>query len=224
MAWTQETVLAIINIILIDLVLGGDNAVVIALACRKLPERTRNRAIVLGAGLAVLLRVLLTAIMLSLLQIPYLQLVGGILLVFIAYKLIADKSNELNIRAGATLFGAIRTIILADMIMGLDNILGIAGAAKGNLWLVIIGLCISVPVIIWGSRMILIVMDVFPGFIYFGGAILAYTASGMILDDPNLEAIASAHPLLKPTITASIIISVLLVGWLHNRHLAKSQH
>ncbi|WP_369688659.1 TerC family protein [Caenibacillus caldisaponilyticus] len=216
MTWSGEAIIPVINIIFIDLMLGGDNAVLIAMACRKLPPKRRSKAIIVGTGLAVILRVLLTAIVLSLLQIPYLLIVGGLLLVGIAYRLIIDKANDLNVQAGTTFFGAVRTIVFADLIMGLDNILGIAGAAHGNLTLVVFGLCISVPIIIWGSKLILTALDHIPGLIYLGGAILAYTAAQMIISEPKFRAFFAAYPALKSTVTVLIIVGVLLGGWIHN--------
>lgn len=207
---------SVLNIILIDIILGGDNAVVIAMACRKLPAKSRNKAILMGTLLAVLLRILLTAIMLSLLQIPYLLFVGGGFLIFIAYKLIGDKNEDPNIKAGTSLFSAVKTIVFADLVMGLDNILGIAGAAKGNLLLVVLGLCVSVPIIIWGSKLILVAMDHVPGLIYLGSAVLAYTASGMITGEPKFHDFFLAHPAYKSMITTFLIVGVLLIGWLRN--------
>lgn len=213
----QETLFAVLNIIFIDVILGGDNAVVIALACRNLPDHRRNKAIFLGTGLAVIMRILLTAIVLSLLQIPYLLMIGGLLLIFIAYKLIADKDEGVNIKSGQSLFSAIRTIVVADIVMGLDNILGIAGAAHGNLLLVVLGLCVSVPIIIWGSKLILTAMDHVPGLIYIGGAVLGYTASGMIMGEPMVRDIFSGQPHIKTILTAVIIIGILLIGWIRNQ-------
>jgi YjbE family integral membrane protein len=207
---------SVINIILIDIILGGDNAVVIAMACRKLPSRSRNKAILMGTILAVLLRIVLTAIMLSLLQIPYLLFIGGCFLVLIAYKLIADKDDDPNIKAGTSFFSAVRTIVFADLVMGLDNILGIAGAANGNLLLVVLGLCVSVPIIIWGSKLILVAMDHVPGLIYLGSAVLAYTASGMIAGEPKFHVFFADHLQYKSIITALIIVGVLFGGWIKN--------
>jgi len=207
---------SVLNIILIDIILGGDNAVVIAMACRRLPAKSRNKAIFTGTFLAVLLRIVLTAIMLSLLQIPYLLFIGGCFLVFIAFKLVADKHEDPNIKAGTSFFAAVRTIVFADLVMGLDNILGIAGAAKGNLLLVVLGLCVSVPIIIWGSKLILTAMDHVPGLIYLGAAVLAYTASGMITGEPRFNDYFSEHASLKTMVTTVMIIGVLFAGWIRN--------
>ncbi|WEG11919.1 TerC family protein [Pullulanibacillus sp. KACC 23026] len=225
MSLTQETLFSILNIILIDIVLGGDNAVVIALACRRLPEKRRNKAIILGTGLAVVLRICLTGIMVVLLKIPLLLLLGGLLLVVIAYRLIANQNEDMHVQAGTTLFSAVRTIVIADLVMGLDNILGIAGASDGHIELVVLGLCFSVPIIIWGSKIILIAMEYVPGLIYIGGAILAYTAANMIVSEPKLTPWVNDHPNIKPITMAIIITSVLISGWLKNRlNHHSSQH
>jgi YjbE family integral membrane protein len=216
MALTQETFFAIVNIIIIDIILGGDNAVVIALACRRLPENRRNKAIILGTGLAVLLRICLTAVTVILLKIPLLLLLGGFLLLYIAYKLIADQDEDMTIKAGNTLWSAIRTIVVADLVMGLDNILGIAGASNGRIELVILGLCISVPIIIWGSKIVLVAMDHIPGLIYIGGGVLAFTASKMILGEPIVDQWLEDHLNLKPIITFTLILGVLILGWYKN--------
>jgi len=216
MSLSQDTFFAILNIVIIDIILGGDNAVVIALACRKLPENRRNKAIFLGTGLAVILRICLTAVTVTLLKIPLLLLIGGVLLLFIAYKLIANQNEDMTIKAGNTLWSAIRTIVVADLVMGLDNILGIAGASNGRIELVILGLCISVPIIIWGSKLILVAMDYIPGLIYIGGGVLAYTASKMIVGEPLIEQWLEEHLTLKPVITLSLIIGVLVLGWFKN--------
>ena len=212
----DSTLFSVVNIILVDIFLGGDNAVVIALACHRLPQKSRNKAILFGTFLAVLLRITLTAIMLSLLQIPYLLSIGGLFLVYIAYKLVSDKPEESQIKAGTTFIQAVRIIVFADLVMGLDNILGIAGAAKGNLFLVIFGLSISVPIIIWGSKLILVAMDHFPGLIYIGSAILAFTASNMIAEEPKFYTFFHGHPHYKSIITTTLIIGVIFIGLFRN--------
>ncbi|TCP29742.1 YjbE family integral membrane protein [Scopulibacillus darangshiensis] len=213
---TDHLLISVLNIVLIDIILGGDNAVVIALACRRLPVRQRNKAILLGTGLAVILRIVLTAMMVSLLQVPYLLLIGGLMLIYIAFKLLINKEEDVNIKAGTSLLSAVRTIVFADLVMGLDNVLGIAGAAKGNILLVILGLSVSVPIIIWGSKIILNAMEHVPGLIYIGGAVLAYTASGMIMSEPKIHSFFLGHPEMKTTFTVIIIVGVLLSGLLIN--------
>lgn len=212
-----DFIVSLFTIIAIDIVLGGDNAIVIAMACRNLPVTKRNKAIVWGIGAAVIVRVLLTIIVLKLLQIPYLELVGGLLLIVIAYKLLIDDHDDLDVKGGTTLFGAIRTIIFADLVMGIDNVVAVAGAADEDIFLVICGLLISIPVIIWGSKLILRVMEQFPSIIYLGGAILAFTSGRMITDAPNTEAVFTGRPMLTYTTWFVIILGVLCAGWTANK-------
>lgn len=219
-----DFLLFILKIIFIDIMLGGDNAIVIALACRRLPDRQRNLAIVIGTGLAVVVRIGMTAIVVSLLNIPYLLLVGGLFLLIIAYRLITtDGEEEHRVRAGTTTFSAIRTIVFADLIMGLDNMLAIAGAAKGHIGLIAIGLMISVPVIIWGSRLILAAMEKFPVLIYAGGGVLVYTASEMILEEPKLRPFFAHHQDWLHYIPPVLIAAFLIVGWMANALSDRSQ-
>ncbi|WP_349410269.1 TerC family protein [Pseudalkalibacillus sp. SCS-8] len=212
-----EFIIALLTIIAIDIVLGGDNAVVIALASRNLPEHQRNKAIFFGTGLAIVVRVVLTIVAVYLLKIPYLLLIGGILLVYIAYNLLAEDDGAADIKSGTTLSAAIKTIVVADLVMGLDNVLAIAGAAHGNILLVIIGLLVSVPIIIWGSKLILHFMERFPIIVYFGAGILAYTAAKMILEEPIIQTAIGHNIFLEILITIIIVSGVILFGWLSNR-------
>ncbi|WP_020059816.1 TerC family protein [Bacillus sp. 123MFChir2] len=209
---------SIFIIVGIDVVLGGDNAIVIALASRNLSEAERNKAIILGTGLAIILRILLTVMAVYLLNIPFLQLVGGILLTFIAINLLTDNSHNLSsIKAKTTLFQAVRTIVFADLVMGFDNVLAIAGASHGNITLVIIGLLISIPIIIWGSKLILICMEKFPFLVYIGAAILAYTAGRMVMHEENLQSFFETKPIFTASIPFLFMITVLLVGIVVNQ-------
>ncbi len=213
-----ELLTSILLIIGIDIVLGGDNAIVIALASRNLPEKQRNKAIVLGTGLAVVVRILLTILAVYLLTIPYLQLIGGILLVVIAFKLLVSNEDESsNIKASATLGAAVRTIVFADLVMGLDNVIAVAGAAHGNILLVIIGLFVSIPIIVWGSKLILYLMERFPLLIYAGAGILAYTAGNMIRHEKNLHGFFANNHTLETSIPVITVILVLASGLLINK-------
>ncbi|MDP2399570.1 MAG: TerC family protein [Burkholderiales bacterium] len=175
---------AVIQIIAIDIVLGGDNAVVIALASRRLPLQQRNRAIFWGVFGAIALRVILIFFALQLLQIPYLKIVGGILLFWIGLKLMMPQDEGGHeIDASSNLMGAIKTIIVADAVMSLDNVIAIAGAAKGSLGLVIFGLVVSVPIIVWGSKLVLTLMDRFPIVIVGGAALLGWIGGDMLVHD-----------------------------------------
>ncbi len=206
---------SILMIVGIDVVLGGDNAIVIALASRNLPESKRNKAILIGTVLAIVLRILLTILAVYLLDIPFLQLIGGILLTLIAVNLLTDNSNNLSsIQGKTTLFQAIRTIVFADLVMGFDNVLAIAGAAHGNFTLVIIGLLISIPIIIWGSKLILLFMERFPFLIYCGGAILAYTAGRMVTHEVRLANFFQHNPTFATSMPFLFIFTVLAIGFI----------
>lgn len=182
--------LAVAQIIAIDILLGGDNAVVIALACRKLPETQRNRAIIGGALGAILLRIGMIFFALQLLELPYLKLIGASLLLWIAIKmLVPDEEDEhSNLTASPRLWGAIKTIIVADAVMSLDNVVAVAGASKGSVELVIFGIVISIPIIIWGSKLVLHFMDRFPILITLGAALLGWIAGSMAISDVSLPA------------------------------------
>ncbi|MCA0969583.1 TerC family protein [Halobacillus litoralis] len=215
MNWDMlEPILIIIGI---DIILGGDNAVVIALASRNLPDHQRNKAILLGTGLAIGARVLLTTVALYLLQIPFLQLIGGLFLLHIAMKLLMDQEEEKDIHAGTHLWSAVKTIVFADIVMGFDNVLAIAGASHDNILLVVMGLLISVPIIVWGSKFILKLMDKFPFFIYFGAGLLAYTSSEMIIEDQSIIEWIHPYPLLETWIPVAFVLAVVLSGYVRNK-------
>ncbi|MFZ0475635.1 MAG: TerC family protein [Halobacillus sp.] len=207
----------ILIIVSIDIILGGDNAIVIALASRNLPKHQRNKAIFLGTGLAIAARILLTAVALYLLQIPYLQLVGGLFLFYIAMQLLTDTDDSQDIQAGNNLMTAVKTIVLADIVMGFDNVLAIAGASHNNIVLVVFGLLISVPIIIWGSRFILLLMDKFPLLIYFGAGLLAYTAAEMIIEDHSVSYLIMDYPDVKVWMPVLAVIAVTFTGYFVNK-------
>jgi len=176
--------IAVMQIIAIDIVLGGDNAVVIALASRRLPEAQRKLAIFWGVFGAIALRVVLIFFALKLLQIPYLKIVGAILLFWIGLKLMAPQDEgDHEIDASTNLFGAVKTIIVADAVMSLDNVIAIAGAAKDSIGLVVFGLVVSVPIIVWGSKLVLMLMDRFPVVVVGGAALLGWIAGDMFVHD-----------------------------------------
>lgn len=190
---TAQFWLAVGQIIMIDILLGGDNAVVIALACRKLPAAQRTKGILWGTAGAIVLRVILIFFALTLLQIPYLKIVGAILLLWIGVKLLLPEHEEEhgNIQASDKLWGAVKTVIIADFVMSLDNVIAIAGAAQGahgdhQMALVIFGLVISIPIIIWGSQLVIKLMDRFPMIITLGGMLLGWIAGTMAVTDPAL--------------------------------------
>lgn len=185
---------AVGQIIMIDILLGGDNAVVIALACRKLPAHQRFKGILWGTAGAIVLRVVLIAFALSLLQIPYLKLIGAALLVWIGVKLLAppDDDGHDSIQGSDKLWAAVKTVIVADLVMSVDNVIAIAGAATGageehQLLLVVFGLLVSIPIIVWGSQLVLKLMDRFPIIIVLGGMLLGWIAGTMTVSDPAVR-------------------------------------
>jgi len=180
-------------IIMIDLVLAGDNAIVIALAARNLPPSMRKKAILWGTVGAVVVRSLMTLVVVWLLKVPGLLLMGGLLLLWIAVKLLADEGGEVGHESSSSFWGAMKTIVIADAVMGLDNVLAVAGAAHGNYLLVVLGLVISVPIVVWGSGLILKWIERFPAIIYAGAAVLAGTAVKMILSEPIVKARIGAY-------------------------------
>ncbi len=181
--------IAVLQIILIDILLSGDNAVVIALACRNLPPRQRRLGVFWGVAGAIILRVTLTFFAVSLLAIPYLKMVGAVLLLWIGVKLIQpqDDGEGHEIRAAAHLFGAIRTIIIADFVMSLDNVIAVAAAAHDSLFLLIFGLALSIPLMVWASQLILRLMDRFPSVIVLGGGLLGWVGLSMAVHDPVMK-------------------------------------
>ncbi|MFA7680483.1 MAG: TerC family protein [Pigmentiphaga sp.] len=207
---------AVGTIILIDILLGGDNAVVIALACRNLPEKRRMQGILWGTAGAIILRVLLIMFAMTLLNIPFLKVVGGLLLLWIGIKLlIPDHDSHENIQGGATLASAIRTIIVADFVMSLDNVIAIAGAAQNadpahQTGLVIFGLLVSVPIIIWGSTLVLKLIDRFPIVVTFGAGLLGWIAGGMFVTDVWLvQNVINANGLTEQAGTIKLVAEVL---------------
>ena len=205
-------------VVMIDLVLAGDNAIVIGMAARNVPLEHRQRAIFLGMGGAIFVRILATSGVVYLLQIPGLLLAGGVLLIWIAYKLLAeDQGNRHEIDARDSLLAAVRTIVIADAVMGIDNVLGVAGAAHGSIILVALGLLISVPIIIWGSTFFIKCVEKYPLVIYAGAGILAWTAAKMIVGEPLLDAVFKPFPAMQWLVMAAAVAGVLGSGWLRNR-------
>jgi YjbE family integral membrane protein len=183
--------IAVGQIIMIDILLGGDNAVVIALACRKLPPAQRTKGILWGTAGAILLRVVLIFFALTLLAIPYLKIVGAVLLVWIGVKLLAPEDDDAHgdIQASDRLWAAVKTVIVADLVMSVDNVIAIAGAAEGaggdhKMPLVVFGLLVSIPIIVWGSQLVIKLMDRFPMIITVGGMLLGWIAGTMAVTDP----------------------------------------
>ena len=211
----------VLKIIMIDLLLSGDNAVVIALACRNLPAGQRKKGIMFGVLGAIGLRVVLTFFAVTLLSLPYLKLVGALLLIWIGIKLIMpeeDVPGNGNIKAETHLWGAVKTIIVADFVMSLDNVLGVAGAAHGNAMLLIFGLLVSIPLIAWSSQLVLKLIDRFPFIIYAGGALLGYVAGEMLTGESLFKSLLETQHMLHWMIPVTCAVLVVAVGkWLGTR-------
>ncbi len=213
---------ALLAIILIDLVLAGDNAIVIALAARNLPPEHQNKAIMWGTVGAIVIRSAMTVGVVWLLKIPGLMLVGGLGLLWIAYKLITDTSEDEHQGGTATTFwGAMKTIIVADALMGVDNVLGVAGAANGDFTLVVIGLLISIPIVVLGSKLVLQLVEKWPVIINLGAAVLAFTAAQMVINekllDPIFDGGETINLIARGATYAVAVVGVLGLGWLATR-------
>lgn len=202
----------LLQIIGVDVVLSGDNAVVIALAARSLPPAQQRKAILFGSGAAILMRIVLTLTAIALLALPYLKLIGCVLLLWIGIQLLDTDDDVMEIESSNNLAAAIRTIVMADVVMSLDNVLGIAAAAKGNVFLLMIGLAISIPFIIMGSRILLRLMERFPVIITVGAALLGYVGGEMAVTDPAVKDWVNVnfHALhqIVPVACALLILSV----------------
>ncbi len=224
--FTMNFAAALAAIVLIDLVLAGDNAIVIALAARNVPRHLQRRAMIWGAAGAVLVRSVLTLTVVWLLQFPGLLFLGGAMLVWIAYKLLLpehENGDASQIQGASTFWGAIRTIVVADLVMGLDNVLGVAGAAHGSVILVVMGLLISVPILVWGSSILLRYVERFPGLVYLGAGVLAFTAAKMMTSEPYLKDALSRHAVTVPLIYVVTVFSVLWSGFVENHRRLESR-
>ncbi|MFC5403028.1 TerC family protein [Cohnella soli] len=213
----MDMLLVFMEIVMINLLLSGDNAIVIAMAGRRLPPNQRRKAVWWGAAAAIALRCVLTLGAIVLLKIPFLQTAGSLLLFAIALQLLLDKpGHSASTKAASTLAGAVWTIVVADFVMSLDNVLAVAAVAKGDVILIIIGIVMSIPIIIWGSSFIIRLLDRFPGVLYIGGGLLGYTASEMMLSDPGMRPyierlspdVEKLFPLLA---VAALLIAALLL-------------
>jgi len=215
--FSPEFLPALAAIVVIDLVLAGDNAIVIALAARNLPAHLRNRAIVWGTVGAIVVRTILTLAVVWLLKVPGLMLAGGVMLLWIAYRLLTQQEDDgHDIAPAASFWGAMQTIVVADAVMGLDNVLAVAGAASGSSLLVVCGLLISIPIVIWGSTLILKWIERFPSIVYVGGAVLAWTAAKMATSEPFVQEWISGPRNTWP-LYAAAILGTLGLAWISNR-------
>jgi len=216
--------IAVGQIILIDIVLSGDNAVVIALACRNLSPEQRKAGIFWGVAGAVSLRVVLTVFAALVMNLPWLKAIGGLLLVWIAVKLMLPEDEEgHDIESSANLWGAVKTIVVADFVMSLDNVIAVAGAAHGSLVLLLFGLAVSIPLIVWSSQLILHWMERWPAIVLLGAGLLGYVAGQMIFSDPGVIDLLPQMPDWSAR-AAGIVGALLVVAvgrWLEQRILAR---
>ena len=222
----MEFLSALAAIVVIDLVLAGDNAIVIALAARNVPQHLRRKAVIWGAVGAIGVRSALTLVVVWLLNIPGLLLVGGAMLVWIAYKLLLpekENGDGTTINGANTFWGAIKTIVIADMVMGLDNVLAVAGAAQGSFLLVVLGLLISIPIVIGGSTILLRFVERFPAIVYIGAGVLALTAAKMIASEPFLKDSLAAYRFTAPLLYVVTVFGVLWAGFVKNHRRLESR-
>ncbi|WP_049623270.1 TerC family protein [Frateuria defendens] len=217
MSLTTDFLSGLLAIVLLDLVLAGDNAIVIALAARNLPKSLQKKAVFWGTFGAVAVRVALTTAVVYLLKLPGLMLAGGLLLLPIAWKLLKHEDKGPDISAADNFWSALRTIVVADALMGLDNVLAIAGASKGHLGLVVIGLLISVPLVVWGSTLILKLIERFPVIVYIGAGLIAWTAARMIAHDRLVHDWFDLRPWTRYALDALLVAGICVGGWLMQR-------
>ena len=216
--FTWDFVVAFLSIVLIDLILAGDNAVIIALAVKNLPPKQKRQGIIFGAGAAVALRVAITFCVAQLLMINFIKLAGGALVLWIAVKLFVEGAPEDKFKKDATTFWqAIRIIVIADIIMSTDNILAVAGACKGNIFLLIFGLALSIPFVVLTSTLLSMLMDKYPVIIYIGAAVLGRVGGEMIMTDPFIVKLIEPGKILKYSVEVLGAVGVIVVGKLYMR-------
>ncbi|WP_338511009.1 TerC family protein [Erwinia aphidicola] len=222
--WFEHFDIAIImlQIVLIDLLLGGDNAVVIAMACRKLPPQMQKKAIILGTLGAIVARVILLVIAVQLLAVPWLKIVGALLLLWIGFKLVANEEEEAHVASDNRLWKTVLTITMADVVMSLDNVLAVAAAGKGNVWLVSFGVLISIPIIVMGSKLVLTLLGRFPFIVVVGGALIGWIAGTMLVSDPAALRYTAAIPYIHWIAGAVGALLVVAFGAVSNRRRAMS--
>ncbi len=222
--------LSILRIIGINIILSGDNAIVIALACRSLPPRQRVIGIVLGAGAAVVLRILFTIVVQQLFDVPWLKLVGGLILLWIAVKLLlGEEASEDSVKSGASVWEAVKIVAIADIVMSLDNVLAIAAAAGGNTNLIILGLVISIPLVVFGATLLTWLLDRMPILVWAGAALLGWVAGELVATEPILqpyvaalaESLGVTPKVVTRVVEASCALLVVAVGWFLTRASAR---
>ncbi|ODA38883.1 TerC family protein [Desulfosporosinus sp. BG] len=222
--FSPDFISALLSVIMIDLVLGGDNAIIIGLAARNLPQNKQKKAILWGTLGAVLIRIVATLLVVWLLKIPGLLLAGGLLLIWMAYKLLVEEKKEHQTKESTSLWVAIRTIMVADAAMGIDNVLAVAGAAHSNFLIVVCGLLVSIPIVVLGSTVVIKLIERFPFIIYLGSMVIAYTAGSMIVEEPILHSFFAANSYLEWLVISVIVLGVIISGKLKMHLKLQTNH
>ena len=216
--------IGLVKIVWINIILSGDNAVVIALAARSLPHAQQKKAIMFGSGAAVVLRIVLTIVAAKLLELSFLQVIGGVLLLWIGYQLLTgDEDEEGEAKGHGSMVAAIRTILIADLVMSLDNVIAVAATAQGNMVLLVLGLAISIPLVIFGSTLMIKLMERFPVIITLGAALIGWVGGETIVNDNLLHGYTLAHPWLHYAAAAAGALLVVAVGkWMQTRQSSQA--
>ena len=212
-----EVLFAVFTIVVADLLLAGDNALVIGMACRGLPPLQKRKALIWGTGGAIILRVILTSAATLLLRVPFLSAIGGLLLIWVALKLLWPDKQVTPLNDAKSLFEAVKTIIVADVVMSLDNVLAVAGAAHGNVYLVVLGLLLSVPILVGGSQLVSFLVEKYPVLLFAGAAVLGWTAGKMVVEDGFVQGLLAGSRLAflpwQVLFPAAVAVLVLAAGW-----------
>ncbi|RZL68394.1 MAG: TerC family protein [Variovorax sp.] len=217
--------IGLVKIIWINIILSGDNAVVIALAARSLPPAQQKKAVLFGSGAAVVLRIVLTVVAVKLLALPYLQIVGGLLLLYIGVQLLGDEDEEEGEgKEYGSLFAAVRTILIADLVMSLDNVIAVAAAAQGSTTLLVLGLAISIPLVIFGSTLMIKLMERFPIIVVLGAALIGWVGGETMVSDVSLREVLAANPWLHYAAAAAGAAFVVGLGRFMQKRAHASAH
>lgn len=215
---------AVFSIIVADLMLAGDNALLIGLACRGLPPAWKRKAVIWGVGGAVVLRILFTSLVVYVIGVPFLRAAGGLVLGWIALKLMVRKEETVRVDPAETLVGAVKTIIMADLVMSFDNMLAVAGAARGSIGLVIFGLLLSLPLLFLGSQAIAWLVERYPVFLYVGAGVLAWVAGTMVAEDPALHPLLASWAGFDYLVPLAVTALILPAGWYLRRAARRAPH
>ncbi|CAN7699658.1 TerC family protein [Variovorax sp. LjRoot130] len=222
---TADFWIGLVKIVWINIILSGDNAVVIAMAARSLPPHQQQKAVLFGSGAAVVLRIALTVVAAKLLALPYLQILGGALLLWIGVQLLGDEENDNGEeKEYGSMLAAVRTILLADLVMSLDNVIAVAAAAQGSMVLLVLGLAISIPLVIFGSTLMIKLMERFPIIIMLGAALIGWVGGETIVSDVALRGALAANPWLHYAGAAAGAFFVVAVGRWQQRRAAAAAH